>query len=102
MSTTLGGYINKWHVINTNTYPGTIKVKGTIKVHGPMLEMIDRNGGLHVSLLSDEIGKHLWLNHLAASGINGVGAKFDRPFNDAAIGFLVVEDIAKWVLSNHC
>ena len=33
--------------------------------------------------------------------IDGIGVKLDHPFNDAAIGFLVVKDVAKWVLSNY-
>ena len=34
--------------------------------------------------------------------VDGIGAELDRPFNDVAVGFLVVEDIAEWVLGNHC
>ena len=32
---------------------------------------------------------------------DGVGAKLDRPFNDATTGFLVAEDVAEWVLSDY-
>ena len=57
---------------------------------------------MHIGPLNDEISKHLQLDRLLASTFNGVSAKLDRPFNDSTIGYLVVEDIAKWIVSNHC
>ena len=33
--------------------------------------------------------------------VDGIGAKLDHPFNDATAGFLVVEDVAEWVLSDY-
>ena len=37
-----------------------------------------------------------------APEINGVRAELYRPFNDAAIGFLIMEDVTQRILSNHC
>ena len=39
---------------------------------------------------------------MARPKVDGIGAELDRPFNNAAVGFLVVEDVAEWVLSKHC
>ena len=39
---------------------------------------------------------------MARREVDGIGAKLDRPFNDVAAGFLVVEDITEWVLSDYC
>ena len=33
--------------------------------------------------------------------VDGIGAELDRPFNDAAVGFLVLEDIVEWILSDY-
>ena len=33
--------------------------------------------------------------------VDGIGAELNRPFNDAATGFLVLKDIAEWVLSDY-
>ena len=33
--------------------------------------------------------------------LDGIGAELDHPFNDAATGLLVEEDVAEWVLSNY-
>ena len=57
---------------------------------------------MHVGPFGDEIGEHLRLYRLAAPEINGVCAELYRPFNDAAIGFLIIEDVAQRILSNHC
>ena len=57
---------------------------------------------MHVGPFDNEIDEHLRLYHLAAPEINGVRAKLYRPFNDAAIGFLITEDVSQWILSNHC
>jgi len=39
---------------------------------------------------------------VARPEVDGISAELDRPFNDAATGFLVAEDVAKWVLSDYC
>ena len=39
---------------------------------------------------------------MVALEVNGVRAELYRPFNDAAIGFLITEDVAQRILSNHC
>ena len=33
--------------------------------------------------------------------VDGIGAELDCPFNDVAAGFLVLEDITEWVLSDY-
>jgi len=33
--------------------------------------------------------------------VDGIGAELDCPFNDAATGFLVAEDVTEWVLSDY-
>ena len=38
---------------------------------------------------------------MARPKVDGIGAELDHPFNDAAVGFLVVEDVAEWVLSDY-
>ena len=57
---------------------------------------------MHVGPFGDEIVKDLRFYRLAAPEINGVRAELYRPFNDVAIGFLIMEDVAQWILSNHC
>ena len=52
----------------------------------------------HIRPLGDEIGECLQLDHVAGPKINGIGVELDHPFNDAAAGFLILEDIAEWVL----
>ena len=39
---------------------------------------------------------------MARPEVNGIGAELDHPFNNAAAGFLVVEDVVEWVLSDYC
>jgi hypothetical protein len=39
--------------------PGTIDVMGTVEVHGPVLEVINRDRSLHICPLSDEISECL-------------------------------------------
>ena len=56
---------------------------------------------MHIHPLSDEIDERLQLDRLARPKLDGVGAELDHPFNDAAAGFLVAEDVAEWVLGNH-
>jgi hypothetical protein len=91
------GWRNKVHAC-----PGTIDVMGTVEVHGVVLGVINRDRSLHIRPLSDETSECLRFDHLAWSKIDGIGVEFDHPFNDVAIGFLVLEDIAEWVLINHC
>ena len=38
---------------------------------------------------------------MARPKVDSICAELDHPFNDAAVGFLVVEDIAEWVLSDY-
>ena len=66
-----------------------------------MLEMIGQNRSLHIRLLDNEIGERLLLDRLARLEVEGVGVELDHPFNDAAAGFLVAEDVAEWVLNNY-
>ena len=67
-----------------------------------MFRVIDRDMSLHIRPLGDEISELLRLDCLAGPKVEGVGAKLDRPFNDAATVFLVVEYITEWVLGDHC
>ena len=39
---------------------------------------------------------------MARHEVDGIGAKLDRPFNDAVAGFLVAEDVTERVLSDYC
>jgi hypothetical protein len=39
---------------------------------------------------------------VARPDVDGIGAELDHPFNDAATGFLVVEDVTERVLSDYC
>ena len=57
---------------------------------------------MHVGPFGDEVGEHLRLHHPVAPKIIGVCAELYRPFNDAAICFFIIEDIAQRILSNHC
>ena len=41
-------------------------------------------------------------DRVARPKVDGIGARLDRPFNNAAAGFLVVEDVAERVLSDYC
>ena len=38
---------------------------------------------------------------MARPEVDGIGAELDRPFNEAAAGFLVTKDVTEWVLSNY-
>ena len=38
---------------------------------------------------------------MARLEVDSIGAKLDCPFNDAAAGFLVVEDVTEWVLNDY-
>ena len=67
-----------------------------------MLGVINRDRGLHIRPLSDEIGERLRLDCLAWPKIDSIDAELDCPFNDAAVGFLVAENITERILSNHC
>ena len=63
--------------------------------------MVDRDRSLHICPLGDEIGECLRLDRVAGPKIDGIGAELDRPFNDAAAGFLVAEDVTEWVLNDY-
>ena len=66
-----------------------------------MLGVVDRDRSLHIHPLGDEVGERLRLDHVARPEVGGINAKLNRTFNDAAAGFLVMEDVAEWVLSNY-
>ena len=66
-----------------------------------MLGVVDRDRSLHIRRHGDEISERLRLDHLAWPKVDGIGTELDRPFIDAAAGFLVAEDITEWVLGNH-
>ena len=61
-----------------------------------MFKVIDRDRGLHIHPLSDEISERLRLDRLVWPKLDGVGAELGRPFNDAAAGFVVAEDVIEW------
>ena len=63
-----------------------------------MFRVVDRDKSLHIRPLGDEIGECLRLDRVAGPKIDGIGAKLDRPFDNAATGFLVVENVAERVL----
>ena len=67
-----------------------------------MLGVVDQDRSLHIHPLGDEVSERLRLDHVARPKVDGIGAELDHPFNDAAVGFLVVEDITEWVLSDYC
>ena len=66
-----------------------------------MLRVVDRDRTLHIHPLHNEVGEHLRLDRVARPKVDGIGAKLDHPFNDAAAGFLVVKDVTEWVLSDY-
>ena len=53
---------------------------------------------MHIHPLGDEIGERMRPDRVARPKVDGIGARLDRPFNNAAAGFLVVEDVAERVL----
>ena len=63
--------------------------------------MVNQDRSLHIRPLSDEISECLRLDCVARPKIDGIGDELDRPFNDAAAGFLVVEDVIEWVLNDY-
>ena len=67
-----------------------------------MLRVVDQDRCLHIHPLGDEASEHLRLDRVARCEVDCIGAKLNRPFNDAAAGFLVVEDVTAWVLSDYC
>ena len=81
--------------------PSTIEVERPIEVHGLVLGVVDQDRSLHIHPLHNEVGEHLRLDRVARPKVDGIGAKLDHPFNDAAAGFLVAEDVAEWVLSDY-
>ena len=66
-----------------------------------MLGVVDRERSLHIRPLGDEVDERLRLDHVARPEVDGIGVELNRPFNDVAAGFLVVEDVAEWVLSDY-
>ena len=67
-----------------------------------MLGVVDWDRSLHVRPLGDEISERLRLDRVMGPEVNGIGVEFDCPFNDAAAGFLVTEDVTEQVLSDYC
>ena len=57
---------------------------------------------LHIRPQGDEVGERLRLDRVARPEVDGIGAELDYPFNDAAAGFLVVEDVTEMVLGDYC
>jgi len=66
-----------------------------------VLGVVDRDRSLHIRLLGDEVSKRLRLDRVVRPKVDGIGAKLNRPFNDAVAGFLVAEDVVEWVLSDY-
>ena len=66
-----------------------------------MLGVVDRDRSLHIHPLGDEVDECLQLDRVARPEVNGIVAELDRRFNDATTGFLVVEDVAEWVLGDY-
>ena len=67
-----------------------------------MLRVVNQERSLHIHPLNNEISKRLQLDRMVKPEVDGIGAELDCPFNDASTGFLVMEDVVEWVLSNHC
>ena len=63
--------------------------------------MVNWDRSLHIHPSGDEVSECLRLDCVARPEVDGIGAELDRPFNDAVAGFLVLEDIAEWVLSDY-
>jgi len=76
-----------------NSHTNTIDVKGTVKVHHPVLGVGRGDRLLNLGPLSDKISKRLRLDGRPASKFNGVSAELDSPLNDVAIGLFVVENV---------
>ena len=66
-----------------------------------MLGVVDQDRSLHIRPLSDEIHERLRLDHVASPEVNGIGVELDHPFNDAATGFLVAENVTEQILSDY-
>ena len=63
--------------------------------------MVDLDKSLHIRPLDDEIGECLQFDHVAGPKIDGIGAELDRPFDDAAAGFLIADNVAERVLHDY-
>ena len=59
-----------------------------------MLKVVDRDRSLHICPLGDEIYECLRLDRVAGPKIDGICAELDRPFDDTAARFLIVENVA--------
>jgi hypothetical protein len=80
---------------------GTIDIEGSIEVHGLVLGMVIWNWSLHVYPFGDEVDKRLGFDHMTRHVLDGISAELDRPLDDAATGFLIVEDISERILRDH-
>ena len=63
-----------------------------------MLKVVDQDRSLHIHTQGDEIGGCLRHDHVVGHKINGIGAELDLPFDDAAAGFLIAENVTERVL----
>ena len=72
-----------------NACPSAIEVKRPIKVHGPVLRVVDWDMSLHICPLGDEIGECLRLDRVAEPKIDCIGVELDRAFDDEAAGSLL-------------
>ena len=63
--------------------------------------MVDQDRSLHICPLGDEIGECLQFYRVAGPKIDGIGAELDRPFDDAAAGFLVAENVTERVCPDY-
>jgi hypothetical protein len=79
----LGGG-NKQH-----TYPSTVDVKCSVKIHLLVLGAISQDRLLYLYPLDDEVHKDLQFNSWSTFKFDGVCAMFDCPFDDVGIGFLL-------------
>ena len=66
-----------------------------------MLRVVDQDRSLHIRPLGDEISECLRFDCVAGPKIDGIGAELDRPFDDAAAGFLIAENVIERVLRDY-
>ena len=66
-----------------------------------MLGASSGDGLLDLGPLSDEVNQRLRLNGRSAPEFDGISAELDCPFDDAAAGFLIVENVTERVLRDY-
>ena len=74
-----------------------ISVEGTVEVHDPVLRSGVGWRILDLGPLSDEVGQRLRLDGGSWRELYRECTEFHRPFDDSAIGVLVVDDVAEWI-----